>query len=149
MICGLEYCEISCNKEAGGCFVGVGGASGSFPLAWDGFTSGLLESGGGEVCRELLLGLSLSAGSLYEVGGLFGLRDWYRCSLGGTLCFSAGEGVGDLDETCVMVGETAVDENRQHNDLRLGNGRRREKKCAFNRCFAHTRRGVGRPRQGE
>lgn len=98
---------MSCNNGSGGSLVGVAGVSSNFPWAWDGFTSCFRGAGDGEVCRDLLLGLSLSADSLYEVGGLFGLRDWYRCSLGGTPCLSSEEGVGHREETCVMVGETA------------------------------------------
>ena len=96
--------------------MGVAGASGNLPLPFeDGFTGSCLRGAGdGDVCRVLLRGLSRSAGSLYEVGGLLGLRDWYRCSLGGTACFSAGDGVGDREETCVMVGETAAGPRSQY-----------------------------------
>jgi hypothetical protein len=76
----------------------------------DGFTGSCFrEAGDGDAWRVLLRGLSRSVGSLYEVGGLLGLRDWYRCSLGGTPCFSGGDGVVDREETCVMVGDTAGD----------------------------------------
>ena len=96
--------------------VGVAGASGNLPLPFgDGFTGSCLRGAGdGDACRVLLRGRSRSAGSLYEVGGLLGLRDWYRCSLGGTTCFSGGEGVGDREESWVMVGETAADPRSQH-----------------------------------
>jgi len=116
VICGLLYCEISCNKGSGGNFVGVAGVSGSLPIEfWDGFAASCFRgAGGGEAGRVLLRGLSRSAGSLYEVGGLLGLRDWYRCSLGGTPCFSGGDGVGDREETCVIVGDTAADSRDQY-----------------------------------
>ena len=107
---------MSCNSGRGGSFVGVAGASGNLPLPFgDGLTASCPRGvGDGDVCRVLLRGLSRSAGSLYEVGGLLGLRDWYRCSLGGTPCFSGGEGVGDREESCVMVGETAAGHRRQY-----------------------------------
>ena len=111
VICGLLYWEISCNRGRGGSFVGVAGASGNLPLPFeDGFTgSCFCGAGDGDPRRVLLRGLSRSAGSLYEVGGLLGLRDWYRCSLGGTPRFSGGDGVVDREESCVMVGDTAAD----------------------------------------
>jgi hypothetical protein len=107
---------MSCNRGRGGSFVGVAGASGNLPLPFgDGFTGSCFRGAGlGDACRVLLRGRSRSAGSLYDVGGLLGLRDWYRCSLGGTPCFSGGDGVGDREETCVTVGDTAANPRNQH-----------------------------------
>jgi hypothetical protein len=73
----------------------------------------LRMEGEGETCRELLRFRSRSRGfSLYAVGGRWGLRDWYLCSLGGTAGLSGGEGVGLREDSWVMVGETAAKRER-------------------------------------
>ena len=68
----------------------------------------LWPSGDGETCFRILRGTSRLKDSYCECAARCGLRDRYRCSRGGSCCFSGGEGVGLREDTCVIVGETAT-----------------------------------------
>jgi hypothetical protein len=64
-------------------------------------------------------------------------------------CFSEGEGVGDREETWVMVGETAADGASQHTISMSEKQCSMGERCDFIPWFARTRRGVGRPGKGK
>ena len=149
VICGLKYWDISWSNGSGGSFdVEVDDSEMLFFEGCSG-PSCLRGAGEGDARRVALLVLSRSAGfSRYEKGGRWGLRDWYRCNLGGTPCLSGGEGVGLRDETCVMVGETAVIRQISIMDYTLGS-RRSLMYSQLTFQQGRTRRGVRRSGEGQ